>query len=439
MTKVIKINYVPNPGQAAFHASKARYKAMVGALGSGKTATGIVEAIMLSLEYPGNIGLIARASMPELKMSTMQTFFEFCPDDLILAYNKTDNYVQLRTNGKPSTIYFGPLDQLHRYRSAQFGFYFMDEADEVGEDIWRTLAGRLRLPGVRQCGMLATNPTTVSHWIYKLFVADPPPNYELFRSKTEDNAANLPPGYIESLRQSYPEDWQKRYLDGEFGIIQEGDPVFPDFSEKLHVKPVTHEMGRPILRGWDFGYNHPCVVFAEFDDAGRFKILDHILGEKVDLDVFAERVIRYTNEKWPKERVEDYCDPAGIQQRDTGKPSVTVLNEKRIYPKYRLSRPSERAMEIRKLMRQMIGGQPAFQIDPKNTYLIEMFTGGAQYAKLKDGTMTDEIKKDGYFEHGFDAVGYIIANTVMRQRENTSDRQLNIPQPKWFTTAGSYV
>lgn len=422
----LKINYdTENEGQRRFHASAAGFKAMVGSLGSGKTATGCVEALYLGLEYPGNTILIARRTLPELRMTTMKRFFEFLPDPLIKSWNKVERELVIRTSGADTTIHFGPLDDIGRYKSLELGAFFIDEADQTEEDMWLTLCGRLRLKGTRLVGMLATNPTTRNHWIYKRWVVNPPKNYELFRSKTSDNVKHLPEGYIDQLRSNYPEDWQKRYIDGEWGIIQEGDPVFPDFKQELHVKVLTPVKGMPMIRGWDFGRRRPCCVFGQFDEAGHLRIYRYILGDNEDVYSFRNRVIRISRQYYGEfDQWEDYCDIAGKQERDSGKSSIQVLNEMNIFPKFRFSYIPARVSELRKMMREMIEGQPKFMIDPCNTYLIEGFLGG--YSIQEDG----EPRKDGYFEHGMDAIGYIVANTcIVEQSMATSE--LVIPEPKW--------
>lgn len=430
----ISLDYTPNKGQSEFHASSSIYRAMVGALGSGKTATLCMEAFLLSTEYPGNVGLIARKSLPELQMTTQKVFFNYVPKPLIVDWNQTKRELWIKTKGtQPSLIHFGPLDELDRYKSLELGWFAVDEASEITEEMWLTLCGRLRIKHARLSGMIATNPTTIHHWIYKRFVAKPTQGYEIFRSKTADNKDHLPPGYIEQLVSNYPEDWRKRYLEGEFGMIQEGDPVFPDFKMDVHVRPVKFMKGRPIIRCWDFGYHHPFCGFAQIDELGRFKILPGaILGNDEDLDdVFCPRIIRISNDKWLGESFEDFCDIAGVQRKDTAKSAVQILNEHRIYPKYRYFKVEERNMELRKLMRQTIQGEPAFQIDPDNAYLIEGFLGGYCYGKKMDGVMTEEPKKDGYFDHGMDGIGYAVANKFMNANPTRQEMDGIIEEPKW--------
>ena len=424
-----KLNYSTekNKGARDFHASNAMYKGMVGALGSGKTATGCVEGLTLSLEYPGNVGLIARKSLPELKTTTLKRFFEYLPDPIIVNWNKTERELILRSNNGPnSTVYFGPLDELDRYKSLELGWFFIDEASETTEDMWLTLCGRLRLKDVRLCGMLATNPTSRNHWIYKRFVVDQPKGYELFRSKTLDNIEHLPPGYIDQLRANYPDDWQRRFVDGEWGVIQGGDPCFPDFKQDFHVKALQPIKGLPMIRGWDFGRRRPCCVWAQFDEAGRFRIYRTLLGDNEDIYQFSTRVLRVSKQNYPEfEDWRDYCDIAGKQERDSGKSSIAVLRENGVRDiKYRYSNVDVRIVELRKMFREIIEQVPCVLVDPINTYLIEGFAGG--YAVDDDGNP----KKDSYFEHGMDAIGYIIVNVCLNS-EKSLESDWAIEESKW--------
>lgn len=414
-------------GQGPFHASSARYKALVGALGSGKTAVGVVEGILQSIEHPGNVGLVARKTLPELRTTTLKRFFEFLPDPLILSYNKTERELYIKTNGKPSLVHFGPLDEIGRYKSLELGWFFIDEADQTSEEHWLTLCGRLRLKGIPPYGMLATNPTSTAHWIYKRWVANPTEGYEIFRSKTSDNAENLPDGYLEELRKTYPEDWQKRFLDGHFGVLQAGDPAFPDFTEAEHVRKIEPIKGLPMIRGWDFGKKHPCCVFAQIDELGRFRIYRALLGENKDIYEFSDMVLamsrQFYNHWFLRNEFEDYCDIAGKQEHDSGITSVQVLQQKRVFPTYRYSRVEKRVREMRRMMRERIQKFPKFSIDPCNQYGIEALMSACIDEKA-------ELKKDGYFDHFLDAVGYIIHNACMVDQP-MAESGIQIAEPKW--------
>lgn len=425
--------YTPLPGQSAFHASDALIKYYCGALGAGKSTTLCVEALMLSVEYPGNVGMLTRSTLPELRSTTLQRFLDYCPEDLIIEHQKNERTIVLRSSGeKPSLIYYHPYDEVARFKSLDLGWWAADEADSMPEDIFLMLVGRLRCPGVRHSGMLASNPPTLQHWLYKRFFESTDPQFALFRAKTQDNAVNLPPGYVERLAKAYPSDWRKRYLDGEPGTLMDGTAVFPDFREDLHVRGCMHKQGRTLLRGWDFGYHFPFCIWAEFDEFGRFMILDCLSGRDEDLEIFAKRVILRTNERFPQAKIDDFCDIAGIQKKDSGKSSVQTLNDMRIYPRYRYSKIEERASEIRKLMREIIHREPAFQVHPGCREVIDSLIG-YHYRKSKDGFSLDEPFKDNIHDHAIDTCGIILSNTSMIGSQDLQSRDdVNIVEPSYF-------
>ncbi|MDQ3091347.1 MAG: phage terminase large subunit [Actinomycetota bacterium] len=65
-----------------FHRSAARYKCMVGGVGSGKSYALCAEAIAFALEQPGSDMMIARRHAPALKDSTEAIFFQVLPHEL---------------------------------------------------------------------------------------------------------------------------------------------------------------------------------------------------------------------------------------------------------------------------------------------------------------------------------------------------------------------
>ena len=51
----------------------------------------------MSLLYPGNLGVVVRAAMPDLKLTTMRFFFEWMPKELIKTFNKQDKVLERPT------------------------------------------------------------------------------------------------------------------------------------------------------------------------------------------------------------------------------------------------------------------------------------------------------------------------------------------------------
>lgn len=191
-----------------------------------------------------------------------------------------------------------------------------------------------------------------------------------------------------------------------------GKPVFPDFRKDKHTGEFNVNPDKPIYRGWDFGYHHPAVVFAQFDDNDRLIVLDEVMGEDVLLEVFAKEYVlnRFVNHK---AGFRDYCDPAGRQRSDKNeKTSIEILRGIGIYPIWRESSINEGLTLIRKMLIEDIAGRPALLIDKRCRILIDGFSGYYHYPENREGRPESELpEKDGYYEHLQDALRYLVVNT----------------------------
>jgi hypothetical protein len=425
--KILEDDYSPLPQQSKFHQSKAKYRCYLGGLGAGKTEAGSREAKLLLLENPGIVILIARQTYPELRDTTMRTFFDTLPKDLIKSWNKSENHLVLK-NG--SEVLFRSLDDPMKLKSLELGFFWIDEASEVSEDIFLTLQGRIRQnkKGVtRRGGYLTTNPPNTGHWIEKHFIEKGVSEYELIKATTYENREHLPDGYIEDLERNYPPQWIKKYLYGEFGFTSAGKPVYPMFMEALHVRDLSYywktrnKQGRlptlQLYRGWDFGFNFPAMIVTTVDDQGRWLILKEFLGREIIVNDLADKGKLICATEFPEGRYLDYCDPAGDQKNDkTGtRTSCDILRAHRIYPTHRFSTPLERSEIIGRLLQKTVDGLPAIMIDKGCKICIDAFSGGYHFKKPVNNEkyQQDVIEKDGFFEHVMDALGYIAANLFM--------------------------
>uniref|UniRef100_A0A6M3XTH0 Putative terminase n=1 Tax=viral metagenome TaxID=1070528 RepID=A0A6M3XTH0_9ZZZZ len=393
-------------------------------MGSGKTRAGAQEVILILLENPGILFLVARQTYPELRDTTARTFFDCLPHELIKSYSKSENHLVLKNN---SEVLFRSLDDPMKLKSLELGGFWIDEASETDEDIFLTLQGRLRqkLSGVNKlCGVLTTNPPNSGHWIEKYFVHVGPPMYELFKMTTYENQANLPEGYISDLEKNYPPQWIKKYLLGEFGFTSAGLPIFPMFMESMHVRDLSSywrerdSSGKfpklHIFRGYDFGFNHPAFLCTSVDSKGRWLWLVEKLGISITVNKLAEDSKFISASEFPNSRFMDFCDCAGTQRGDkTGEQtSIDILRAHKIFPIYRKSNPIRRSEIIARLLTKTVDGLPALMIDRGCKVCIDAMSGGYHYKKPANHEkfQQDEIEKDGFYEHMMDAAGYIADN-----------------------------
>jgi len=207
----------------------------------GKSVWGCMEGLQLSLDYPGNVGLICRWELSSLKRTTLITFLKFVPPELIKFHNKQEGFIEL-ING--SIIYFMGLKPssehiaLERLKSLELGWFFIDEATEIEKKYFDLLQTRLslKLPNgkfPRFRGLLASNPEP--GWVRRTFIDQKLDNYKFIPALPSDNPY-LDPDYIKNLKKSLPPELIKKYLEGDWDVMAEGLYIFPYKWIKMAVE-----------------------------------------------------------------------------------------------------------------------------------------------------------------------------------------------------------
>lgn len=417
----IENDYVPNGWQEKFHGDPWKWCCCVGGKGGGKTRAAVEELQACALEYPGTTYVIGRKTLPSLRDSTWKQFLDILDPNLIKSQTKNPMRVEL-ING--SEFLGRPLDEMKKFDSMEIAGFFVDEADEIEEDMWKTLKDRTRqmvknVAGERVVplyrGIIGLNPTDEDHWIPLFFMdKDCPKDHMIYFSTPMDNQAHLPPGYVDQLKSQYSPDQLQRLLYGMFGKVHKGRPVFPTFARGNYVWSIDFDVEATLFRSWDFGYNTPACVWFQFIN-GQMRVLEEMYGKKEYLDDFAKRVMAHQGELFPGNRITaDFCDPHGADEKDTGETSVKTLNEFGIYPKYRRQTIAEGIKAIKWLLdTKNVDGDSNFYIHGRCKRLVEGFRGG--YHRL-DGS--EHPEKDNFYDHGFDALRYGTTFMVSRFRAN---------------------
>lgn len=403
------MDYVAKPKQRIFHQSGSKYRLYIGGWRAGKTFAGCQEALKQSILYSNNCGLIGRKDFTDLRDTTLNTFLEVCPPQIIKDYNKTEHHLTL-VNG--SEILFRELKDGIGLGSLNLGWFYVDEAEQIEENVFNRLKGRLSLNRVgRQCGWLTSNPPNIDHWLYKQFEKSNDPDYFTIHAMTYENREYLPNGYIEDL-EKMPPSWRKKYLEGQYGFTPDGKAFYEGFIENTHRRELTHNIDKVFLRGWDYGYHHPACVITQIDNCDRWCILKEIMGTDIILDKFADNVIATCNEEYPNATFIDYGDPAGNQVNDkTEKTSVAILKSKGIIVRSKKSEYRQRKEIIDKKLSTIIAGIPSLIVDKSCKVIIDGFLGGYHYPEKTEQKPIVEIpEKDGFYEHLINALEYIAVN-----------------------------
>uniref|UniRef100_A0A6H2A267 Putative terminase n=1 Tax=viral metagenome TaxID=1070528 RepID=A0A6H2A267_9ZZZZ len=233
--------------QALFYDSKAKFRAFVGGLGSGKTWVGSVASIVEMATHPKTLGAILAPTYPLLRDSTIRTFFEICPRELIKEYNRSEQRVVFRNNAE---AIFRPCDDpnsIDRLRNINLAWAWMDEAALNPEYAWRILVGRLRDPKGSLKAWITTTPKGFG-WIWEKWVNNPTENYFMVNATSEENV-HLPKEYIETLKSEYTGVFARQEIYGQF-VGHEG-AVYPEFSRSVHVINIIPITENGIIIGID--------------------------------------------------------------------------------------------------------------------------------------------------------------------------------------------
>lgn len=234
-------------------AGDAAHIMLFGGSRSGKTFLHIRNVIYRALKAPGSRHAILRFRFNHVKASIVMDTF---PKVMSLAFpgvdyriDKSDWFARLGTD---SQIWFGGLDDKERTEKIlgqEHATLFLNECSQIPYQSQQLATTRLaqavnQVIKGREARQLKPrmfydcNPPSKAHWTYRVFVQgvdpetkqplDKPDDYVCFQMNPQDNAENLPDGYLGTL-EALSHRLQRRFLKGEFGdatpnaLFQEAD------------------------------------------------------------------------------------------------------------------------------------------------------------------------------------------------------------------------
>jgi hypothetical protein len=461
------VEYRPaGPTLTRFHQSNAFVRLVVGPIGSGKSvATGPVEILRRAREQaPGPDGIrrtrwvVIRNTYAELMSTTIRTYNDWCP-------TRYGRYVQ----DAPIThqMQFGDVDlevnflsadreaDMKKLLSFEATGIVINEAGNVPRSIFNTALGRVgRYPAQRNGGctwsgvILDSNPVDVDHWIYKLFVEEKPPGFELFkqpggRSPDAENLKNLPPDYYPRLAASMPEQWVRVYVDGEWGFSFDGQAVFPEFKDSTHsarevLKPYR---GVPVLVGVDFGLT-PAAVLLQQDARGRWLVLHEIVAEDMAIDSFGRLLHQDLQRLFPGSTATLSVDPAGqARSQVDARTPVQLLKALGFYVRPAPTNDLMLRLEsVRRVLSRLVDGIPGIIVSPNCVRLRKALAGGYHYQRLQvsgAARFKDAPAKDEH-SHVADALQYALMEggearaLTRRPGGNRPEYSIGVTRDNWL-------
>jgi len=415
-----------------FLRSDAPLRVIMGPIGSGKSTGCVIEILRrCQAQRVGPDGFrrsrwaVVRNTAPQLKDTTLKTWFDWIPPGLAGRWRESDKVFLLEFGDVRAEILFRPLDtpdDVQRVLSLELTGVWLNECREIPREILEALQGRLwRYPskqngGSAWCGIICdTNPPEEdSYWarvVEHLPTVDDNPDSivpcDSFKqpsglSADADNVENLDnPNYYPDLVKGKSEDWVNTYVHGMYSPSMAGRPVYlKSFKSERHVSktPLKIHPHLPIIVGLDFGLT-PAAVFMQMQETGRIFILreaaEFDMGMKRFLGLRLRPIINNTFTGMP---IVFIGDPSGLHRADTDEGTCFKLLKDAGYiaKAAHTNDPILRIGSVMEALTSYPDGDPMIQIDPSCRFLIEALRSKYRYTKLKGyhDRFTDKPEKN---------------------------------------------
>jgi hypothetical protein len=342
---------------------------IMGPYGSAKTTSCFQKILNAACwQTPGRDGVrrirvcVIRATYSQLEKNVMKDWFSWFPKELG-KWNGEQNTHLIRLTIpflgvlEIEMIFVGLGEHKAEevFKGMQLTLLWLNEVDTLSREVLNFGVPRVgRYPAMKDggcawSGVIADfNAPEVDNWTYDLLVnknlgVSPEALAKLQeqygkefginfhrqpsgRSPDAENLHNLTPGYYDRLILSFAgnENKIRRFVDNEFGAVNNGQPVYPEFNDRFHVAE-TEELaaipGQAIHGGLDGG-STPALVFGQEDDGGQIRGLAELVVfnpdvenqlEKMGPKQFGRLAREFFDRKWPNAKVgEIWGDPAGF-------------------------------------------------------------------------------------------------------------------------------
>ena len=312
--------------QKAFATSREPFPCLVAGFGAGKSAAAIARAMGLKFHFKDCDVAYYLPTYGLVEDIAYRRFPELCERKHIdYKLNRSSAHIEFPQAGR---IVFRTMENPDRIVGYEVAHSILDELDTLQIDKARNVWNKVIARNRQKCEWpntvaVATTPEGF-RFVYERWVKNPAPGYVLFRARTMDNAANLPDGYIENLRNSYPSNLLAAYLEGEFVNLAHGR-VYPEFDREANSSDETIKPGEPLFVGMDFNVGKMAAVVWVV--RGRDP---HAVDEIVN-GYDTPDMVRQIQGRYPGHRINVYPDASGGGRRsvDASQSDLALLRQAR--------------------------------------------------------------------------------------------------------------
>lgn len=388
--------------QYDFVTAEERFPAMVAGFGAGKTHAAIVRAMQLKLSYPGqNVAYY----LPTYDLVTTIAFPRFLETleewGLPHKQNKNDKMIHVE---KAGSFIFRTMDAPERIVGYEVADSLVDELDTLPEDkartAWEKIISRNRQKkpdGAINTVGVATTPEGF-RFVYDRWVRRGGEGYRIIKAGTMSNAANLPDGYIDSLRNTYPSQLLAAYLDGEFVNLVAGS-VYPEFDRAKNASAERIQAGEALHVGMDFNVGRMSAVVHVLRGDDPHAVMEYT--GLLDTPAMAAML----KARYEGHRIMVYPDASGASRKsnNASESDLAILRAAGFGVRVNASNPrvKDRVLSVNKMVHS--DKVRRYRVNPETC--PELVESLEKQAYDKHG----EPDKSSGLDHVIDAAGYFIA------------------------------
>lgn len=396
------------PKQSAFFQCQEPEALFSGAFGCGKSLVLCVKLLSRAL-IPGAREALIRRTLKDVKATTLRTLLEGDgPMPPVLPkgtydHNKSDGVIQIHGGGQILVV---GLDADRDKAGSRIGSLNLtgaaiDQAEELTEQHWQTIGGRLRVymrNGMPQQLYAVCNPGAPSHFLAQRFGLAARSKCAVgcwaVQTETTDNP-HLPPTYLERISK-FTGVMYKRMVKG-LWVANEG-AIYDRWDRNTHVAEFNRDLVKVSrwLIGVDDGTTNPfAALLAAIDDENRMHIA-------------AERYARELTESEKIAQVQELCDIAGERPAIVVDPAAAGFKEALRRQGFTVINGDNEVLtgiaEVQQRMCPTAGGKPGLLIDGSCTNTI----AETEAYEWDDRAKKDRPKKEN--DHAPDVVRYLCMN-----------------------------
>ena len=400
---------------------------IMGPVGSGKSVGCTLRVFEHICSMPRSRWAVIRNTYRELQDTTLATWMEWLRPYGEFKHGTMTHHINVE--GCTADVLFRALDRpddIGKLLSLELTGAWVNESREIPYAIIKNLRPRvLRYPRFAEAPadtwhgiIMDTNPPDDLHWWYQKFEEQRPDGWKLYRQPggrepDAENLDNLPPGYYDTIASGEDQAWIDVYVNGQYGFVLEGKPVWPQFNDRIHIAtaPIEPDPHAVLEVGLDFGLTPAAVFIQQAPSDGQYRVLGELVTQDTSAMEFGDILGQILRKQYRGYKVNITGDPAGVQRAQTDKRTpFDILRGQGIeaapaHTNDFMVRVEAVALPLRRITPT---GNPGMIVSPSCRYLRRALAGGYKYRQLQiSGDERHALEPDkNLYSHVAEALQY---------------------------------